>query len=83
VASAEELFDAPRPQLENLADRQLLLAQPIQIVELCGELYPIPNIPHLSFLFLFFFFSFSYFPFFFFFLSPSYLKSFSPFSFIF
>lgn len=40
VASAEEIFDAPRPQLENLADRHLALAQPVELIERCGELYP-------------------------------------------
>ena len=41
AASAEEIFDAPRPQLENLADRQGYLVKPIEIVEQCGELYPV------------------------------------------
>jgi hypothetical protein len=39
VASAEEIFEAPRPQLENLADQQQWLVKPIPLVGECLDLY--------------------------------------------
>lgn len=41
VAKAEEIFDSPRPQVENLGIQQGWLINPIKLVEECCALYPL------------------------------------------